>query len=236
MKISVIVPTYQERDNIKPLIKKIANTMQGRNYEIVVVDDNSPDGTAEVAAELSKSYPVKVVKRERKLGLASAVTEGFRVTDGTIIGVIDADLQHPPELIRKLVEKIEHGCDIASASRYVEGGGVKSWSLSRRIVSRGATLLARPLTKVKDPLSGYFFIRRRVIEKIRFSPAGFKILLEILVKGDYERYEEVPYTFSAREMGRSKLRADEYVKYLELLCHLYPHKCKKARTSLNLTE
>jgi len=239
MEISVVVPTYQERNNLKPLIEMIAKTMQDRNYEVVVVDDNSPDGTAEVAARLSENYPIKVIRRQRKLGLASAVTEGFSVAGGNIIGVMDADLQHPPELLRDLVEKIEHGCDIAIASRYVEGGGVENWSLYRRIVSRGATLLARPLTGIKDPMSGYFFIRRGVIEQKRFRPAGFKILLEILGKGDYERYEEVPYTLSARRWGRTKLGLGEYMQYLKLLWHLYLYKCrysicKQGRTLLRL--
>ena len=226
MEISVVIPTYQEGNNIKPLIEMIGMIMQDRSYELVVVDDNSPDGTAEVAAGLSESYPIKVIRRERKLGLASAVTEGFKVAGGNIIGVIDADLQHPPELLRELVEKIEHGCDIAVASRYIEGGGVENWSLYRKIVSRGATLLAKPLTGIKDPMSGYFFIKRRVIEKKRFRPGGFKILLEILVKGDYGRYEEIPYIFRARRWGRTKLGLGGYIQYLKLLWHLYSYKCK----------
>lgn len=224
MKVSVVVPTYEERDNLKLLVERIARTLDGQDYEIVVVDDNSPDGTAEAAASLSQHYPIKVIRRDGKLGLASAISDGFEHSSGDVVGVIDADLQHPPKLIKDLVSTIGQGYDIAVASRLVDGGGMENWTLFRKIVSKGATLLARPLTQVKDPLSGYFFIRRTVIEERGFKPTGYKLLLEVLVKGNYKQVKEVPYTFSTREKGKSKLGIGEYIKYLKLLYSLYLYK------------
>ena len=216
----MIIPTYNERENIEKVIKKVHEVL-GKNYEIIVVDDNSPDGTAQVAKKLSDKYPVRVILREKKIGLASAIFTGFTSAHGEIMGVIDADLQHPPELMKSLVDKVRSGYDIAIASRYVKGGGVKDWTFFRKIVSRGAILLARPLTSVKDPMSGYFFLRKKVIENIRFRPKGYKLLLEILVKGNYSKVIEVPYVFTKRMAGESKLKATEYWEYLKLLAHLY---------------
>ena len=227
MKVSVVVPTYEERDNVKLLIERIARTLDGRDYEIVVVDDNSPDGTAEAAASLSQQYPIKVIQRHGKLGLASAISDGFGHSSGDIVGVIDADLQHPPELIGDLISAIEQRYDIALGSRLVDDGAMENWTLWRKTVSRGATLLARPLTEVKDPLSGYFFMRRAVIDGGKFKPIGYKLLLEVLVKGNYKQVKEVPYIFGTREKGKSKLGLDEYIKYLKLLCHLYLYKAKE---------
>lgn len=226
--VSVIVPTYQERDNIEALVKRLWASLSGRDYEIIVVDDNSPDGTAAVAIALARDYPVKVIQREGKLGLGSAILEGFKNAEGEIMGVIDADLQHPPELVNALVQALEEGYDIAVASRYTPGGGVENWTVMRKVVSKGATLLARPLTKVRDPMSGCFFIRREVVQQRGFTAMGYKILLEILVKGNYKRVKEVSYTFRSRERGKSKLGVGEYGRYLRLLYHLYLAKVRQS--------
>lgn len=226
MKLSIIVPTYNERENIKPLIERIGETLGQGEYEILIVDDNSPDGTASVAESLSKDYPVRIIYRPGKLGLASAVVEGIGKAEGNIVGVIDADLQHPPELVAQLAEAVVEGNDIAIASRHVQGGGIENWSLLRRIVSKGATLLARPLTSVHDPASGCFVLKKEVVMGIDFKPAGFKILLEILVKGKYERIKEIPYTFRERREGKSKLGLGEYTSYLKLLYSLYLFRLK----------
>lgn len=223
VEVSVIIPTYNERDNIETVIKRVGNILN-INYEIVVVDDNSPDGTAEIAKALSNEYPVKVLLRNKKSGLASAILTGFMNANGEIMGVIDADLQHPPELMVTLIDKIRDGYDVAIASRYVGGGGVEEWSFFRRLVSKGAIMLAKPLTRVKDPMSGYFFLRRSVIEGVHLNPKGYKLLLEILVKGKYKRVAEVPYVFTKRMAGESKLKASEYWEYLKLLAHLYKAK------------
>ena len=217
---SIVIPTYNESGNIERIIEKISSVLSS-NFEIIVVDDNSPDGTAEIAKSLEDMYPVKVVVRNRKSGLASAILTGFEHANGEILGVIDADLQHPPELILRLIEKIENGYDIAIASRYVDGGGVEGWTLFRRLVSRGAIALAKPLIKVNDPMSGYFFLKKEVIDNVSFTPRGFKLLLEILVKGSYKKIAEVPYTFTKRMAGTSKLGIGEYWEYLKLLGHLY---------------
>ena len=185
MKISVIVPTYNEAENIKKLIPMIDSVLKDYDYEIIVVDDNSPDGTAEVAKKLAEQYPVKVLIREKKKGLASAILYGFMNANGDVLGVIDADLQHPPELLGEMAKKIEDGYDIVIASRYVKGGGTEGWSFHRWLISKVAILLARPLTNVKDPMSGCFLL-------------SYKPLLEILVKNSYSRVIEI---FSYRMRG-----------------------------------
>jgi len=142
--------------------------------------------------------------------------------------VIDADLQHPPEVIRELIEQMPQ-YDIAIASRYVRSGKVEGWSFSRRLVSKGAILLARPLVRVKDPMSGCFSVKAEVIKSIKFDPVGYKILLELLVKGGYKKVKEIPYSFQVRIHGESKLGFSEYLKYLKLLLRLYQYKFMAAR-------
>lgn len=225
--ISIIVPTYNEKENIKKLIPAIHRTLSRYEHELLVVDDNSPDGTAEAAEEMSREYPVKVLRRSGKLGLASAVIHGFEHAKGDVLGVIDADLQHPPEYVADFALAVMNGHDIAVGSRYTRGGKIEGWCMYRSLVSRGAIMLSKPLTNVKDPMSGYFFIKRKVIENVSFSPIGYKILLEILAKGSYENVKEIPYTFSIRKHGKSKLGGGEYFNYLKLLYYLYGYRFKK---------
>jgi dolichol-phosphate mannosyltransferase len=227
MKISVIVPTYNEAENIKKLIPKIDSVLKCYDYEIVVVDDNSPDGTAKVAEKLAEQYPVRVLKRNNKLGLASAILYGFMNANGDVLGVIDADLQHPPELLNEMAKKIKDGYDIVIASRYVKCGGIEGWSFHRLLISKVAILLAKPLTSVKDPMSGCFLLRRKVIEGVNFNPTGYKLLLEILVKGNYKRVAEVPYVFRNRAYGQSKLGPSEILRYIRLILHLYNYKIRR---------
>lgn len=225
MDVSLIIPTYRERDNIAHLFERIANALRGWEYELIVVDDDSPDGTAEYASSLAKYYPVKIVTRKGVRGLGSAILKGFELAEGRFVGVIDADLQHPPEVIPTLVNAVKNGSDIAVASRYVNGGGVDGWSPFRKIVSHGATSLARPLTAVKDPMSGCFVVKRSVIAATRdLNPNGFKLLLEILVKTPKAAVTEVPYTFEPRHNGASKLDRKEYARYLKLLLDLSLYK------------
>ncbi len=226
-RVSVIIPTYNEVGTIKKLIMQIDENLHGWSYEIIVVDDSSPDGTAEAAREMKKSYPVKVISRPKKLGLSSAVVEGFRVSYGDYIGVMDGDLQHPPEYLEDFVGAVSNGQDIAVGSRYAKGGRIDGWSVFRGAVSRGAIALSMPLTNVKDPMSGYFFIKKKVIEKTELNPIGYKILLEILVKGSYNKVKEIPYTFKIRENGESKLRIGEYINYTRHLYGLYGYKLNK---------
>jgi len=224
IRVSVIVPTYQERGSIGDLIEQTSIVMKGWDYEIVVVDDDSPDGTAEHAASFADRHPVRVITRQGIRGLGSAVIEGCRHAEGTLIAVVDADLQHPPEVVPRLAKAIEDGADIAVASRYVDGGGVKGWSLLRRLISRGAILLARPLTDLKDPMSGCFMLTRPALVEDEVNGRGYKLLLEILVKSHYNRATEVPYIFECRRNGKSKLGAKEYARYSKLLLELYLYK------------
>lgn len=220
--ISVVIPTYNERDNIAPLLERLHSVLSSYNYEVTFVDDNSRDGTAELASSLSARYPVKVMVRKNQRGLASAVVDGFGVSNGKLLLVMDADLQHPPEVIPEMLREIENGADIVVASRYVKGGGCEDWGLTRRVISRGATFLAHlvlPSTRpVSDPMSGFFLLRRSAVAGADLNPVGYKILLEILVRGRFHKVAEVPFTFVTREKGESKLNSRQQIEYLK---HLY---------------
>ncbi len=217
MRTSIIIPTYNERENLLPLLERLSSSLADHDYEVVIVDDNSPDGTGELAEELIGRFPLRVIHRQGKLGLASAVVEGMSAASGDSLVVMDADLQHPPEVVPQLVRALKDA-DVAIASRYVRGGGMKGWALSRRIISRVAKLIPRiPFAQVrgiKDPLSGFFALKREVIEGVKLEPIGFKILLEILVKGKYARVTEVPFTFRRRERGKSTFSLGEQINYL----------------------
>ena len=220
--ISIIIPTYNERENITPLVERIDRALSPRDYEVVFVDDNSKDGTAEIINSLSSKYPVRVIVRKDERGLATAVVHGIDHSDGSTIVVMDADLQHPPEVIADLLGKTGGGADIVIASRYIDGGGMKEWGLTRRIMSAGAIILSHlllPATRaVKDPMSGFFSLKRQVVDKARLKPRGYKILLEILMEGEFQNVAEVPYTFNNRSGGESKLNARQQIEYLK---HLY---------------
>jgi dolichol-phosphate mannosyltransferase len=227
--ISIVSPTYNESENIRLLVKRISRVMHDREHEIIIVDDNSHDGTAEIAKKLSKKYSVKTLVRNGKLGLASAILTGFDHARGDILGVIDADLQHPPEYLLEFVKAIEENdCDIAIGSRYTNGGGIEGWSKKRLLTSKVAVLLALPLIRdVRDPMSGFFFLKKSVIENVKLNPTGYKLGLEILVKGNYNKVKEIPYTFKPRKNGASKLNKSEIFSYLRLLKDLYMYKIAK---------
>ena len=225
--ISVIVPTYNERDNLDELVKRVTESCRRSSLEveIVFVDDNSPDGTGDHAEEIAKSNPVMVVHRAGKLGLSSAVLDGVRVARGDVIVIMDADLSHPPEKIPEMVGKIMSGeGEVVIGSRYVSGGSVENWPFRRRLVSKSATLLARGLTKVRDPMSGFIAFKKSVIEGASLNPVGYKIGLEILVKGTYTKVVEVPIHFANRKAGKSKLGGTEVLKYVDHVIMLYEHK------------
>ena len=231
--ISIIIPTYNERDNITPLVERIDHALSGYDYEIVFVDDGSQDGTAELATALSTDYPVKVMVRQGKRGLASAVVDGLKQATGQIMGVMDADLQHPPEVVPDLLREIKGGVDIAIASRYIEGGGCQGWGLTRRIMSKAAIVLAHlllPSTRqIKDPISGFFMFKRPVVAHAHLKPTGFKILLEILMEGEFHNAVEVPFTFRIRSGGQSKLNARQQVDYLKHVSSLMKRKGELGR-------
>ena len=222
--ISIIIPTYNEKDNIAPLVARIHQALSGYNYEILLVDDGSKDGTIEVASSLASRYPIKVIVRQKERGLATAVVHGLKFATGEIIGVMDADLQHPPEVIPELLKALQGGVDMVVASRYVEGGGCRHWGLSRKVISRAALMLSHlllPATRqVKDPLSGFFMFRRQNIAPAKLKPIGYKISLEIMLAGRFQRVVEVPYVFEDRSAGKSKLRPQQQIDYLRHLLSL----------------
>ncbi len=225
--VSIIIPTYNERGNIEKLIPQIFKSCEAldASVEVVIVDDNSPDGTGAVAEELGRKYNVRVLHRAGKLGLASAAIKGFSESKSNILGVMDADISHPPQTLPELIRPILKGeAELTVGSRYIKGGGVEVWPFHRKLISGGATLMARHLTRVKDPMSGIFFMKRSVIEGISLNAKGYKIGLEVIVKGKYSKVSEVPYIFRNRFVGKSKLTLMEYVHYLRNLIVLTAYK------------
>ena len=222
--LSLVIPAFRERENITPLVQRIGRALEGVDYEILIVDDDSRDGTEELVAKLSRHYPLRLVIRRDKKGLASAVVDGFGLADARAIGVMDADLQHPPEILPSLLRALDGGADMAIGSRYVAGGGCEGWGLMRRVISRGAGFLAHlflPSTRgIADPMSGYFMLRPQVIEGADLRPTGYKILLEVLVAGRPSRVAEIPFTFVTRTAGESKLRLSQQVDYLRQIASL----------------
>ncbi len=219
--LSIVVPTYNEALNVKTLIERIHAAMGNISYEVVVVDDNSPDGTWKIASELSSKYPVNAICRKNEKGLASAVLHGLAQSRGEYVCVIDSDLSHPPEIIPQMLKRIqEKTCDAVVASRYTGSGSVEEWPLHRKIISFGATLLAKPLTSVSDPMSGFFLVNRSKLRLNEINPIGYKILLEVLVKSNLTNVEEIPYTFVNRAVGKSNLGPKQYVEYVIQLSNL----------------
>lgn len=221
-KASIIVPTFNEAENIEKLIVGVFSSYP--EAEIIVVDDNSPDGTAKIAEGLAGKYNVKVLCRMGERGLASAVIAGFKLASNDIMGVIDADFSHPLARIPDLVKKVTEGYDLVVGSRYTKGGRIENWPSFRRLTSKGAKLLARGLTGVKDPVSGFFFFRKKVLQGVSLNPTGYKIGLEVIVKGNYNKVAEVPITFTDRRVGQSKLNVKEYKNYITHLVRLYRYK------------
>jgi dolichol-phosphate mannosyltransferase len=223
VRLSLIIPTYNESKNIGVLIGQLEELFEpvlGDSYELIVVDDDSPDRTWEVAQQLSIDHPrVRVVRRQGERGLSTAVIRGWQVSRGEILGVMDADLQHPSEVNLGLLKEIARGADLATASRHVSGGGLSNWSLARRILSRGAQLLGliilpAVLGRLSDPMSGYFMLRRRVIAGVELDPLGYKILIEVVARGNAPWIGEVGYVFRERVEGESKVTWRLYVQYL----------------------
>jgi dolichol-phosphate mannosyltransferase len=220
--VTIIIPTYNESENIQNLINEILKHV---DVNILVVDDNSPDGTAVVVRKI-KDKRVKLLLRKNKKGLGSAIKDGLLASKG-MVGVMDADFSHPPDVLPEMLRQIEDN-DIVVGSRKVKGGGTKKWPFNRKLVSFIATMLAKPLTNVKDPVSGFFFIRKQVIDGIKLNEQSCKMCLEILVKGKYNKVKEVPIVFVNRKKGRSKiLNKGEFINYLKHLGSLYRYKIKR---------
>jgi len=212
--ISIIVPTYNEAASLPILAERLGTSLGGRDWELVVVDDGSPDGTADIAERLAPRLPVRVVRRSQKSGLASAVMAGFTAARGDLLVVMDADLSHPPEVVPALVDAVVGGADLAVGSRYVRGGGTADWPLRRRVVSRVACILGNLLVPVRDATSGFFALRRAAIDDVRLNAIGFKIGFEVIARGRFRKIVEVPYVFRDREHGASKFGRREIAQYL----------------------
>lgn len=225
--ISLIIPTLNEAENLPPLLERIAAALNGRAYEVIVVDDNSRDNTKEVSANLAAKYPLKLVVRELpKDGLGGAVLHGMRLSRGKYLVVMDADLQHPPEKLPELLAPLENqnGTDFVLGSRHVPGASTgERWGVMRKINSDIATLLARPFAgTTRDPMSGFFAMRRETFEGAqRLTPLGYKIGLELMCKCRVNQVKEVPIHFAERTRGESKLSLREQFRYLEHLSRLY---------------
>jgi len=229
IRLSVVIPTFNEGKNIVEIVRRLTDLLDGPlgdAYELIVVDDDSPDRTWETAQELTRQNSrLRVVRRVGERGLSTAVIRGWQAARGDVLAVIDADLQHPPEVTLGLWNEVDRGADLAVASRHVEGGGVSDWSAVRRVLSRGAQLLGLFLLpgvvgRVSDPMSGYFMVRRTAIEGAAMSPLGYKILIEVLGRGKIRWIAEVPYVFRERLEGESKVNWRLYVDYLRHLLRL----------------
>ncbi len=226
---SLIIPTYNECKNIKTIVEKLSKLLDDSipgDYELIVVDDDSPDRTWEVALPLIADYPqLRVMRRKHERGLSTAVIRGWQAARGEVLGVIDADLQHPPETLLQLLAEMKRGADLAAASRHVAEGGVSDWSAIRRFLSRGAqtvglVILPGVVGRVSDPMSGYFMVRRSCIAGKILNPAGYKILIEVLGRGNIRWIGEVGYVFQERQEGESKVTWKQYIEYLRHLLRL----------------
>lgn len=226
VRFSLIIPTYNERNNVESIVKQLTSLLEPvlpGDYELILVDDDSPDRTWEVALALTESYPsLRVMRRQGERGLSSAVIRGWQVARGELLGVIDADLQHPPEVLLELLNTLQSGYDLALASRHVEGGGVSEWSAVRRFLSRGAQVLGLIILpsvvgRVTDPMSGYFLLRRDAIANRPLNPKGYKILIEVIGRGNVKLIGEVGYVFQERTHGESKVTWRQYVDYIHHL-------------------
>ncbi|MEQ8969372.1 MAG: glycosyltransferase [Coleofasciculus sp. C1-SOL-03] len=229
LRFSLIIPTFKEAKNIPQIVEQLSRLLDSQlagEYELIVVDDNSPDDTWKVAQELTADYPqLRVMRRIEERGLSTAVIRGWQVARGEVLGVIDADLQHPPKLLLQLWSEIQRGADLAVASRHVEGGGVSDWSIIRRFLSRGAQtigliLLPGVIGRVSDPMSGYFMVRRQCLVGRPLNPLGYKILIEVLGRGNVPWIGEAGYVFQERQAGESKVTWKQYVEYLQHLVRL----------------
>ena len=221
--ISIVVPTYNERGNVENLTRRVFASVDPAAAELILVDDNSPDGTAEAVNAIADEFPIRCVVRTEERGLATAVIRGLREARGDLIVSMDADLSHPPEAIPRLLEAMrDPAVQMAIGSRFVPGAAVDlHWPLHRRLNSWVARMLARPLTRVKDMMAGFFCVRREGLKLDTLHPVGYKIALELIVRHRWRHVAEVPITFSDRAAGQTKLTVGEQLRYLRHLSRLY---------------
>ncbi len=222
--VTIVVPTYREVESIPHLLERIAHvrSSSGLPIEVLLMDDDSRDGSAELVERLAVPW-AKLITRTTDRGLSFAVLDGLQRAQSEMLVVMDADLSHPPERIPEMLQALEAGMDVAVGSRFIEGGSTAhDWGFLRWLNSRIATLLALPLTRLSDPMSGFFALRRSTFLAGRdFNPVGYKILLELIIKCHCRRVAEVPIHFDNRRFGESKLTFAEQLRYLQHLRRLY---------------
>jgi dolichol-phosphate mannosyltransferase len=226
--LSLVVPTLNERENIRDFLVEVRRGLDGvapGRYEVIVVDDDSPDGTCELAASLMPGFPeLHVVRRRGEGGLAAAVIRGWQVSRGEVVGTINADFQHPPSILPRMINALE-GADLVVGTRHGDGGGLGDWGLMRRFTSRGAAWIGRVLlpevfARVSDPLSGCYFVRRASIAGVELKPLGYKSLMEVLVRGRVGAIRECGYQMRRRSRGQSKVHALHPLHYLRHIVRL----------------
>ena len=227
-KLALIIPTLREAANLGPLMERIRPSLDslGIQYELIVVDDDSRDGTDAIVSALSRQDPrIRLLTRTGTRGLSGAVMHGWQNTDANVLGVIDSDLQHPPELLPHLWQALQDGADVAVGSRYVQQASRQGLNWFRHSVSQLAIWVTLPLQRpgilVHDPMSGFFLVRRSCVQDVDVQPDGFKILLEILVRGDIHSAVEVPFKFDRRHAGISKAGVPVAAAYIKLLARLW---------------
>ena len=237
--LSIIIPTYNESENIINLLDRIKkNLFQKMLTEIIIVDDNSPDGTSNIVkdyinqnltdkSDKTLSYSIKIIDRRIKNGLIPAILEGITNSCGDYVLIMDADLSHPPELIPKMIQKaLDNSNSIVIASRYIKNGAIIGWPFKRKLISKGASKIARfglNVNNVTDPMSGFFVVPRAIFNKIQIDTRGYKILLEILVKSHNTSIQEIPYTFHDRTFGKSKMSSNVILDFISSVWHLYKY-------------
>mgnify|MGYP006419076575 FL=1 len=218
IQISIVSPTYNECENVALLAEEIFGILgecDDIDAELIIVDDNSPDGTGAAAEALRERFPVQVIHRAGKLGLGAAVMEGWNLSTRPHLGVIDADLSHDPQILPELIRSLRDH-DLAMGSRFGETSHVEKWALHRKLISVVGVGMARVLTGAQDPLSGFFCLRRQVLpEDFALTSSGYKILLEILMKGHHESQRSIPFIFRNRQFSSSKLNWREHALFLK---------------------
>jgi dolichol-phosphate mannosyltransferase len=229
--LALVIPTLNEEGNIGRIIGRVRTVLDDARipFEIIVVDDDSRDRTAKIVNAIAgEDQRVRLVVRKGERGLSGAILDGWRHSHSSVLGVIDADMQHPPELLPKLFAAIVAGRDLAIGSRYVPGGGIGDWNAVRSMLSSAAVWATWPLQKrgarANDPMSGYFMVRRSCVEQVAFQRAGFKLLLDVLIRSHIQSVEEVPFEFGLRTEGESKASFKVGIDYARLLVRLYARK------------
>lgn len=225
--LSVVVPTYNEAGNLPLLAASIANALVSLEYELLIADDRSEDDTVLVVEQLQSKYPIRLLQSDdRPRDLSLSVLQGIEAAQFDRILVMDADLSHPPEMILGMLAELEVNENrFVLGSRYTQGGSFdRDWSLWRFVNSHIATLIAKPLVSCSDPMSGFFLFDRRILDLKALKPIGYKIGLELMVRGQFEAVVEVPILFKDRQIGESKMNFQQQIKYLRHLRRLYLHR------------